>query len=523
MNRPSRCSLPRRLELRWLAATVGAANLALAAMGCAQPLGTLMDNPPVPGLRAVMAPPASADAVVPASYRVARAANSADEAPERETRRVPISLDTVLRLAEEQNRQIALARERVNEASAEKNLAANAWIPDIFIGTSYYRHDGGIQLEDGQLIRSDFGALFNGLELRGKFDVREATFLKVAAERKFWQQRGELRRITNETLLDAANSYIDMLQARSSVAVAREMEKRQHDLLDRAQKILKAEPGTQVQVEGLMAEIRGHRQLMVKVEQQGDAAAVKLSYLLGLDPCAELVSVDGRLVPFDLVDASLSTCQLTQLALEQGPGVAELERLLALIQSAMERSRSPMMMLPIFEMRMAEGGFGAGPGGGMGWDNRWDMNLQARWNLNGLIGSRDRQRAAQSKLEQVQLTYLDLRAKLTAGVQEARDAIVHGRQQLSLGEEQIRHAQKAYELSHSRLTQGVPGSSINEVQQTVRLLELAQLAQLNAIASYDKAQLRLMLLLGPAYCGQAAASGTPAAEQRLPVPEEKRD
>src|SRR5439155_13630635 len=145
-------------------------------------------------------------------------------------RPLPISLDTVLRLAEEQNGQIALARERVREATAEKHL--KHWLPDVYVGTAYYRHEGGIQNEDGTLTHSSMGALFAGVELDSRLDVREIAYRQVTAERKAWQQQGELSRITSETLLDAAGTYIDLLAARTGEAVARNLEKHLQDLFE---------------------------------------------------------------------------------------------------------------------------------------------------------------------------------------------------------------------------------------------------------------------------------------------------
>jgi outer membrane protein TolC len=494
-------------------------RLATHARAVGLPLLGLVCVPQAPILAQSPGPQAPTVVVRPADHSVSHFGGTAPA-----VKPLPITLDTVLRLAGEQNRQIALARERVREACAEKHVADMAWLPNLHVGTSYYRHEGGIQNEDGTLTHSSFGALFNGLELHGRFDIREATFQKINAERRVWQQRGELSRITSEQLLEAANTYIDLLVARTSVAVLREMEKLQEELLGRAEKAVTVEPGMRLQVESLLADLRGHRATVAKVVQQGDAAAAKLAYLLGLDPCVELVPLDARLLPIDLVNADLPLCQLVELALENGPGVVELERLLALIQSGLERSRSPAMMLPILEMRMAEGAFGAGPGASLGWDNRWDLNLQARWNLTGLATARDRQRAAESKLQQVHLLYQDLRGKLTAGVQDAREAILSGRQQIHFGEQQIRHAREAYRLSHERLVRNVTGSSITEVQQTIRLLELAELTQVSTIGAYDKAQLRLMILLGPAYCNQgvAAAGLPPAGEERLPIPGERK-
>lgn len=516
MNRVRLCSLPRLLRWGWLAAGLCAVGLPLLGLGCAQQSGAISE-------RLILGSGSSAPSVQTSSYQSASPIRqvSAEEpfSDEKKFKRLPITLDTVLRLAEEQNHQIGIGRERLNEAFAEKNIAAMSWVPNLYLGTSYYRHEGGIQTETGTFVDSSFGALFNGLELNGRFDVRDVAFQKINAERKVWQQKGELRKITSETLLEAANTYIDLLLARSSIATARRMEQYYIVLLNRAKELAKADKAASVLVEALEAEKKGHQHAVTKVEQQANGAAIKLAYLLGFDStCVELVPVDPGLLPFDLVKVDRPVCDLVSLALTSGPGIKELERLLAIVIGGIEKMKSPLMMLPTLEMRMAEGGFAAGPGGGMTSDNRYDLNLQARWNLNGLTMARDRQRVGQSKLEQVHLTYQDLRGKLTAGVQEAREAILSGREQMELSAAQIVHAKKAYTLGNERLMLNL-GITMSEVLQTIRMWELAELTQLATISSYDKAQIRLMILLGPAYNCQSAA---PTGELRLPNLEEKR-
>src|SRR5579884_4176089 len=110
-------------------------------------------------------------------------------------RLLPISLDTVLRLAEDGNAQIAAAREKVNESLAEQELADKSWIPQVSAEVGYYRHEGGVQNEDGTLTHSSTGAFFPGVEIRSGVDLREAIYNRVDAERKVWQSRGELSRV----------------------------------------------------------------------------------------------------------------------------------------------------------------------------------------------------------------------------------------------------------------------------------------------------------------------------------------
>src|SRR5207245_5423615 len=74
-----------------------------------------------------------------------------------EENRLPINLDTVFHLAEEQNSQVALARARVQEACAAKDIAATSWLPSLNVGTTYFRHEGGIANENGTITRSSFG------------------------------------------------------------------------------------------------------------------------------------------------------------------------------------------------------------------------------------------------------------------------------------------------------------------------------------------------------------------------------
>ncbi|HWY88885.1 MAG TPA: TolC family protein, partial [Gemmataceae bacterium] len=247
---------------------------------------------------------------------------------------LPISLDTVLRLAQERNGQMGIARQRLEEANAQQDLAAKKWLPDLTIGTAYYRHEGGIQDFTGELVRSSYGSLFAGVEMRGKLDLREAAYQRIDAARRVWQQKGELSKLTSETLLDAAGTYVDLLAVRTSEVVSREGEKKLADLIVLAQTLAKIDPGLRVEVVRINSEIQGQKLLTRKLSEGAANAAAKLVYLLGLDPASELVPVDHRLVAFELVNLSQSPEALASQALAKGPGVRELAGLLALIEEA---------------------------------------------------------------------------------------------------------------------------------------------------------------------------------------------
>ncbi len=418
-------------------------------------------------------------------------------------RALPISLDAVFRLAEEQNPQVALARAKVREASAEKAVAAKAWLPAVYAGTAYYRHEGGIQNEDGTLQHSSFGALFGGLELSARLDPRDVAYQQINAARRVWQQKGELSRINYETLLDAASTYVDLLAVRTGEVLARSTRKQLENLHKRTTTLAESEPAAKVEVVRIEAELRNREQVLAGLRADGQAASAKLAYLLGLEDCTQLVPVDERLVPLELVNAAPPVCDLVAQALASGPGVREMEGLLALVHESMERAKGPGQYLPVVRMRMLQGGFGAGPGSELDWDNRWDLGVQVRWNLTEHLTRRERRRVAQARLDQLHWAQQDLRGKLTLGVQEAREAIHSNREQIRLAEEQVRQSEQAYKLSYEQMRNNIPGVSSGVVQLSLQAQSMAQANLIRAIRAHNRAQLRLLLLLG------GSSSGSP--------------
>jgi outer membrane protein TolC len=358
-------------------------------------------------------------------------------------REVPVNLDAVLRLTKENNIQIAEAWERLHEAEIAYEVANTSCVPNF---------------------------------------LRKDTFKRTSAEAKVWQQRADLARVTNEQLLDAGNTYIDLLTARRGEAIARELEDYMRKVLRRAEALRKDEPSAAVLVEGIQGAIESQQQTIARLHQQGDAAATKLAYLLNLHG-ATPVPADQTLVVFDLVDVGGHVQALLDQALTNGPGVCELQGLRATVQSGVEQARGLLE-------RLDDLGFPA-------------AYARLRW--------------AESKLKQVQLSLVDLRGKLTAGVLEAREAIGSGCEQIRHGSEEIGHARETYRLSNLRFQPGsITGATTNEIMQSIRGLGQAHLGYMNAVSAYDKAQVRLLLLLGHGPGGPAGACPAPVS---APVPD----
>src|SRR5437899_1144019 len=67
----------------------------------------------------------------------------------------PIDLPTALRLANAQNLDIQIARERLKEAKANHQSAMEQFFPWISPAAAYRRHEGRIQAVDGAIFDAD--------------------------------------------------------------------------------------------------------------------------------------------------------------------------------------------------------------------------------------------------------------------------------------------------------------------------------------------------------------------------------
>jgi len=409
---------------------------------------------------------------------------------------LPIDLDAVFRLAEDQNPKIALSRTKVHESQMQ-GMAGMGWMPRMTAGMAYYRHEGGIQNPNGTFVNSSTGAFYPGLDIRSELDVKDKITQRINAERNHWQQKGELSQITSDVLLEAATTYIDLLTARRAEAVSCEMEKLAAAMLKRAEDLKNNDKSATVLYESVLAEVTMRRQAMVKLRQQGDAAAAKLAYLLGLPCDVPLVPVDLAPVPISLVDVSVPTCNLVAQALATGPGVQELQGMLASIQAGQAQLESPISLLPTLQVNLFEGPFAAGPGSDMTWSNRFDAGVQARWDITALLGARQQQALAKNRLMQLHLNHQELANKLAAGVKEACTTIVLAREQMALGMSAIQHTSESHRLNELRVRENAPEARLTDVTQSIRALEQAHQEFLSALSAHNKAQIRLLLFLGP--------------------------
>src|SRR5262249_32642670 len=143
--------------------------------------------------------------------------------------------------------------------------------------------------------------------------------------------------------------------------------------------------------------------------------------------------------------------------------------------------------------------------------------VQVRWNLTDLLTRSERQRIIHAKAAQAHFANDDLRSKLAASVEESRESILFGHQKIELDKDYVEKAREVNRLANQRMMNMYGQAGVHdEVLLSLENLGVAQRSYLSAIRDYDKAQLRLLILLG------VPGPGHPETGANCPTPVQPR-
>src|SRR4051794_20344743 len=101
--------------------------------------------------------------------------------PEPCDRAYPITLPSALELSGARVLDVQLAGARVHEALAELQRARVLWLPTVYLGIDYFRHDGQIQDVAGRVFTTSRSAVMGGVGPSAVFATSDAIFGPRAA------------------------------------------------------------------------------------------------------------------------------------------------------------------------------------------------------------------------------------------------------------------------------------------------------------------------------------------------------
>ncbi|MBX3452189.1 MAG: TolC family protein [Planctomycetaceae bacterium] len=425
-----------------------------------------------------------------------------------ETGAYTLSLSNVLHLADSQNPNVAVARERIHEAYARVEQAETLWIPSLRAGLNYNHHEGSIQDVAGRVFNTNRSSFYGGMGANAvgagspavpgivaQFHLTDAIFQpKIAAHQASARQFGATA-ARNDTLRDAAVAYLELVRAEHALAIAREAVANTQKLTDLTRQYAETGQGLQSDHQRLEAELALRKEELVAGEEGVQVASARLAQVLHADPSVVIQSGEPTVIPLQIVTLDGGPASYVATGLSRRPELAEQKHLVC---EAVERLRREKFapLVPSVLLGMSYGGMGGGFGSSIvNSDDRWDADAVAYWEIRNLgFGERAARKETSSLQRQAQMRELAILDLVAREVAEAHAQVTNREQRIELTQRGLEAARKSYSLNLQRIenAQGLP----IETLQSIQALANSQRAYLNAVVDYNIAQFELSRAIG---------------------------
>lgn len=433
----------------------------------------------------------------------------------------PIDLLNVLRLAGERDLDIAIAKQRIDQAMAELERTRSLWLPSLFLGPTYYRADGQVQTVTGQVVNVNRSSLFlggtaalpNGFpapsagtgypqlnSLSSVLRISDIIFEPLAARRIVAANRAGLVVKTNDALLQVAEAYLDLQQASGRLAVAREAAGNAEALSRITESYVKTGQGLEADHRRALAELKHQRKNIQLTTGQLLVSSTNLIRLLVLDARLVVAPIEPAETILSLIPEDIPLNDLIIQGLTHRPELAQSQEL---VQAAVIRLKQARLrpFIPSVSATYAGGGMGGGQGGFFGdFGARGDFMTSIFWELQHL-GFADRaimrRNAAEKRTAELELVQVETR--VAADVASSYELRMTAAQQIRESRETVVEALESLKLNRVNMQEGagLPRATRPiEVLQPIQALAQARLDYLDSVITYNRAQFRLKRAIG---------------------------
>jgi len=419
-----------------------------------------------------------------------------------------LSLGGILQLADAQNPNVAVARERINEAYARVERAGTLWLPSLRAGLNYNHHEGSIQDVAGNVFqtnRSAFGGGF-GTNMSGaaspgvpgliaQFHLSDAIFQpKIAAHQAASRQFGAVA-ARNDVLRDASVAYLELVRAEHGMAIAKRALENTEKLAEMTRQYSQTGQGLESDHQRMEAELAIRRDQLAIQQESVQVASARLAQVLHADPSVLIATGEPAVTALDIMAVEDSAAAYVAWGLSRRPELSEQKHLVCEAVERLNREKYAPLV-PSVLLGMSYGGMGGGLGNSISnGSSRFDADAVAYWEIRNMgFGDRAARGETASATRQAQMRELALLDRVAREVVEAHTQVVQRKQRLELSRKGIVAAERSYELNLQRIAnaQGLP----IEVLQSIQALANAHRAYLNAVVDYNIAQFELSRATG---------------------------
>jgi outer membrane protein TolC len=458
--------------------------------------------------------------------------------PEPPGRACPINLAAALQLANARAIDIQVAVERANRAYAELDRARARWLPTLYFGADYARHDGQIQDIVGNVFPTSRGSVMVGGGPSIVFSPSEGILAPLAARQVLNARMADRRAAQNDTTLAVAEAYFAVQRARGELAGALEAERLAADLASRAEK-LAAGLANPVEVSRARTELSRRQQAVEAARERWESANADLNRLLRLPPTVTLEPAEPPQLRIDLFDPAMVVDDLIPVALTNRPELAAQQ---ALVSATLAKLREERLrpLVPSLILRgnatnpagtLSTGVFGGGVDGRFDhFGTRNSFDVQVLWELQGMgFGNRAAMRERESDNRLAILELFRTQDRVAADVVQAHSQVAHAANRARMAEEGLKDAVQTVKTNLEGLSQTRRvGDTLvlifrpQEAVAAVQALDQAYRDYFGAIAEANRAQFRLYRALGhPAQCVLSPKSAELPPPARTATPSDR--
>jgi outer membrane protein TolC len=444
--------------------------------------------------------------------------------------RFPINLATALRLSDARPLIVAAAQASVWVAEAELTRAKVLWVPTINIGFDYIRHDGGgPDFNKGIMTAPSVNFFYGGAGLWGILPMTDAIYAPLAARQVLNARHWDVQTAKNDALMQTADAYFRVHQARGTYAGALYAVERGRDLVDRISQ-LSREFVPLVEVDRARNMLADMEQRAAEARQEWRVQSANLTQVLRLDPRAVVEPLEHDHTQITLIDPGRCLDDLMPIALTNRPEVAAYRALVKAAEVGVRTEKArpfvPNVLLNGFQTpyEMIQAGiFGLGPNSSLNqWRGRFDFSIQPLWQLEAVgIGNLARIKGARGVESQAIIEYFKSQDMVAADVTRAQARVQAAAARVLQADRALRTAiitlNGTYEGLQQTTRLGDVLVLVHRPQEAVFALQLLNVAfneYYATVSDYNRAQFELFHALGyPA--GEVAALRTPG--DPLPV------
>jgi len=429
----------------------------------------------------------------------------------------PIDLITTLQLANVQNPEFNIARTRILEAAALRQLAAAYFLPSINPGMNYDSHTGNLQQSDGNILSVNRSAVYVGagssaiaagtVNIPGVYfaaNLGFGAFAYLSSRQTVRQREFESIAVRNHVFLQVTWAYSELLRAEGRHAAQIQARDEARLIAKLTSDYAKTGQGREADANRAATQLARREADIQAAEAEVLVASANLCRLLNLDPSIRLHPTDAAVVPQPLVPDPIPVAELVALGLLNRP---ELAAQRAAIQAALLNLDGAKILpfSPTTLVGFSAGGFGGGSNlvrpifGGM--SGRTDLDAIVYWTIQNLgVGNLAMIRLAGARLQVTQFQQVEILNMVRADVAEAY-ARAHARYaQIGVYEDAVRSGYLAYheDLERTMFMGGDRPRDVLPIEllNSFMLLADARVDYVDAIVDYNRSQFAMYVALG---------------------------